>query len=630
MSATTGAYRTTVSAVVLVGAGPGRALPVAVHDRLVRSVVDTNLHLPGMFELTFYDNAGDTVRLGGLDIGTTVQVWGGAPDAQTGTRLITGEVTGLEGRFESSTCFTVVRGYDVTHRLQRARRTRTFLNMTDSDIAARLAREAGLTETRIDPSTTTHPHLGQCDQTDWDFLGQRAAEIGYELSASDGVFHFRRASSVSAAEGPPVDLRFDVDLWTFRPRVTAGNLTPEVEVRVWDPLQAKVIAHSAATGAGAATLSGQQPATLGRTFAGGGLPAAPPPPPPAAVGDLGPAPGVTSHVVHDRPLAVGAAISAAGEQVAGALAEHVASTFAEADGEAAGSPSIQAGTVVSVSGVPAPFGGSWLVTSAQHVFDLAEGGYLTRFVASGRQERSLLGLTSGSGTGRSAPARLPGVCCGVVTNNNDPEKLARVKVALPWLSPDYETDWACVVQFGAGRASGGMYLPEVGDEVLVGFEFADPRRPYVLGGIVNNHSTFDLGGDAIKATGMTGQVVRRGFVSGAGNRLVFHDELPPGGNGPPTASDMVLGTGDGSLALAIDQTAGTITLTCKPAAPNSKSPSGALTIECGDAGVINIVAGQGGSVTVDGGSALSLKAQTSVSIESSGEVAIKGSRITLN
>jgi phage protein D len=625
VSATTGAYRTTVSSVVLVGAG-AVALPVAMRDRLVRSVVDTNLHLPGMFELTFYDNAGDTVRLAGLDIGTTVQVWGGAPDTQAGTRLITGEVTGLEGRFESSTCFTVVRGYDVTHRLQRARRTRTFVNMTDSDIAARLAYEAGLTELRIDPSTTTHPHLGQCDQTDWDFLGQRAAEIGYELSASDGVFHFRKASSVSAAAGPPVDLRFDAGLWTFRPRVTAGNLTPTVEVRVWDPLQATVIAHSAATGAGAATLPGQQPAALGRTFAVGGLPAAAPA---NAVGDLGPAPGPTSHVVHDRPLAVGAAISAAGEQVAGALAEHMASTFAEADGEAAGSPSIQAGAVVSVSGVPAPFGGSWLVTSAQHVFDLAEGGYLTRFVASGRQERSLLGLTSGSGTGRSTPARLPGVCCGVVTNNNDPEKLARVKVALPWLSPDYESDWACVVQFGAGRASGGMYLPEVGDEVLVGFEFADPRRPYVLGGIVNNQSAFDLGGDAIKTTGMTGQVVRRGFVSGAGNRLVFHDELPPGGGGP-TASDIVLGTGDGSLALAIDQTAGTITLTCKPVAPGSKSPSGALTIECGDAGVINIKAGQGGSVTVDGGSALSLKAQTSVSIESSGEVAIKGSRITLN
>lgn len=628
MSTSAGAYTTTVSAVVAVGAGEGRALPDAVRGRLVRTVVDTSLHLPGMFELTFYDNTGDTLALAGLDIGVTVQVWGGELGGLTGARLITGEVTGLEGRFSSSTCFTVVRGYDLTHRLQRAHRTRTFVNVTDSDIATRLAREAGLTRMSIEASTVTHAHIGQCDQTDWDFLGQRAAEIGYELSASDGVFHFRKASSVSTAGALPVDLTFDVDLWSFWPRVTAGNLTPEVEVRVWDPLQAQVVSHSTATASGAASLSGQEPAAFGRTFAASAVPTAPLPSPQPAVGDLGPAPGATSHVVHDRPLAVGAAISSAGRQAADALAEHVASTFAEADGEAAGSPSIQAGAVVAIGGVPAPFGGSWLVTAAQHVFDLAEGGYLTRFVASGRQERSLLGLTSGSG--RSAPARLPGVFCGVVTNNNDTAKLARVKVALPWLSPDYESDWACVVQPGAGRTSGGMYLPEVGDEVLVGFEFADPRRPYVLGGIVNNHTAFDLGGDAIKATGMAGQVVRRGFVSGAGNRLVFHDELPPGGDGPPTASDIVLGTGDGNLALAIDQTAGTVTLTCKPAEPNSKSPTGALTIECGNSGVINIRTGEGGSVNIDGGSALSLKAQTSVKIESSGEVAIKGSRITLN
>jgi hypothetical protein len=112
---------------------------------------------------------------------------------------------------------------------------------------------------------------------------------------------------------------------------------------------------------------------------------------------------------------------------------------------------------------------------------------------------------------------------------------------------------------------------------------------------------------------------------------MFHDEIPPGDGGPPpTASDMVFGTGDGNLALAIDQTAGTVTLTCKPAAPASRSAAGQITIQCGDAGVINIATGAGGSVTIDGGDSLSLKAKTSVSIESTGEVAIKGSKITLN
>ena len=226
---------------------------------------------------------------------------------------------------------------------------------------------------------------------------------------------------------------------------------------------------------------------------------------------------------------------------------------------------------------------------------------------------------------------MPGLACAVVTNNNDETQKGRVKVALPWLSPDYESDWAPVAQFGAGKHSGAMFIPEVGDEVLIGFELGDPRRPYVLGGIVNNATTYDLGGPPVQATGLAGEVVRRGFVSAAGNRLVFHDEMPPGDpEAPPTASDMTLGTKDGNLCLAIDQTAGTITLTCKPAPPGSQAPMGQLTIQCGDAGTINIKTGPGGSVNIDGGGTLSLKAEESISIQSSGQVAIKGAQIMLN
>ena len=87
-----------------------------------------------------------------------------------------------------------------------------------------------------------------------------------------------------------------------------------------------------------------------------------------------------------------------------------------------------------------------------------------------------------------------------------------------------------------------------------------------------------------------------------------------------------------------DQVAGTITLGCSPAAPNSKAEQGTLSIQCGAAGTINITAGSGGTVNVDGGANLNLKAQSSISIQSqgsisiqgSGQVAIKGSQIALN
>lgn len=629
----------TTFALIKVGAD-GSPLPADAEQRMIRTMAETHLHLPGMFEITFNDVSGDVITLAGLSIGTPVQIFGPAGDDGTPRLLIAGEVTSIEGIFERLSFTTVVRGYDKAHRLQRTRRTQTFLNMKDSDIAAQLAEGAGLTVGQIDTSTTTHAHLGQCDQTDWDFLSQRAREIGFETGVRDGEFYFRKASTI-AGGGEPVALTFrdPSGLHSFRPRLTAGNLPPEVEVRVWDPTRATVVSSTAPTATGSAGLT-LDPAAIAATFMSAGGDAD------AAAGDagggesgqdLGPPPASDAYVVSDRLAATGAAAAAAAEEVAAALAEHIGSTFAEAEGEAAGNPAIAAGVAISVDGVPAEFAGSWLVTSARHVFDATEGGYYTSFEVTGRQERSLLGLASAA-AGRAALPRVSGLACGVVStiydpsgDNNNLGSHARVKVALPWLSPTYVSDWAPVLQFGAGKRSGAVFLPEVGDEVLVGFELGDPRRPYVLGGIVNDSTGYDLGGPAVQAAGMAASVIRRGFVSGAGNRLVFHDELPPADSGgPPTASDITLGTKDGSLCLAIDQTAGTVTLSCKPAPPDSQAPSGQLTIQCGDAGIVNITTGPGGSVTIDGGDSLSLKAQASISIESSGQVAIKGSQIMLN
>jgi phage protein D len=609
--------------------GPGGTTPLAddAVGCLVRTVVDTHLHLPDMFELTFHDQTGDVVQTAGLSIGTEVHVLGLTSSGES-VPLIVGEVTSIEGVFERLTFLTVVRGYDKTNRLQRTRRTRTFVNMKDSDIATQLATDGGLTLGQIDTSPTTHDHLGQCDQTDWEFLTQRAREIGFETGMIEGNFYFRKASTVQGASGQPVELTFNQNLRAFRPRLTSGNLAPEVEVRVWDPIQATVVAARTGTTTGTVDLDGEDPAATAQTFAAPAEEDAPAGPSPA-VGNLGPAPGVDAFVVFNRPAATGSAATAAVTAIADSLAEHVGSTFAEAEGDADGDAAIKPGNAVQIDNVPAPFAGTWMVTNSRHVFDMSEGAYQTRFVVSGRQERSLLGLTSAA-TGLPAPPRIPGLAFGVVTNNNDPDQHGQVKVALPWLSPDYESYWAPVMQFGAGKRSGAMFLPEVGDEVLVGFEFGDPRRPCVLGGIVNAASAYSLGGSPIKATGMAAEVVLRGFVSGAGNLLVFHDEIPPGDGAPPSASDIVLGTSDGSLSLKIDQVAGTVTLTCKPAPPASQTAAGQLTIECGDAGTINIKAGAGGSVNIDGGASLSLKAQGSIEIQSSGQVAIKGAQIMLN
>ncbi|HEV2705509.1 MAG TPA: phage baseplate assembly protein V [Pyrinomonadaceae bacterium] len=81
--------------------------------------------------------------------------------------------------------------------------------------------------------------------------------------------------------------------------------------------------------------------------------------------------------------------------------------------------------------------------------------------------------------------RISGVVVGVVTNNQDPDGMGRVKVKFPWLSDMDESNWARVAAPMAGKERGLYFLPEVEDEVLVAFEHGDVRFPYVVGSLWN-------------------------------------------------------------------------------------------------------------------------------------------------
>lgn len=603
----------TVWPTVLVGPEPGTELAGTAAACLVRTEVDTHLLLPAMFALSFEDLTGAALDGAGLEIGAGIQVLAGDGPAD---RLVVGEITAIEGHYEGAVGRTVIRGYDLCHRLQRARRTRSFDDMTDSDIALQMAQEARVPLGEIVETDTVHEHLLQCNQTDWDFLAQRAGEIGYEFGMSDGLFVFRRASAVAETDVGLPQLSMPGPLLRFEPRITSGNLTPDVEVRVWDPLTATLSAAPPMPTA-SHTASAARPQSLtevaalfssaGEDPAAGEADESNPEAGPA----LGPPPSPTAYVVNTLPVA-------SAETASAALAASLGGTFAEAEGDALGSAAIRAGASVKVSGVPGRFPATWLVTRARHVFDLAEYGYHTEFAADGRQDRSLLGLTAAP----AGPMRIPGLVCGVVDDIGDGH--GRVRLTLPWLSTGVQTDWAPVVQFGAGRRSGAMFLPEVGDEVLVGFEFGDPRRPYVLGGVVNEKSEYSLVRKAVLQGpgGEDSSVAWRGFVSASGNWLAFHDEM--GEDPEPQQSQILLGTSDGMFGLSIDVVKGSVELSCLPT-----DPPGQLTIKCGQAGTVNIEAGEGGTMTIDGGDSLTLKSAGSLTVQSQGTVSISGESVSL-
>jgi phage baseplate assembly protein gpV len=232
-----------------------------------------------------------------------------------------------------------------------------------------------------------------------------------------------------------------------------------------------------------------------------------------------------------------------------------------------------------------------------------------------------------SQSGEANGGVLNGVIPGIVTNVLDipplGDSLNRVKVAFPQLSPAWETNWARVVNFGAGKEQGSLFTPEVGDEVLVAFEFGDPRRPYVLGGLQNKKTTVDyggMGGKQVSPLGLGGKVAVRGFVTRAAKLLIEDMPMPEG-----LGAKLTLGMNTDKQGIVIDQKGGTLDINCEPAPPESATPSGALTIKVGDLGSITIQAGATGSITVKTG------AGGKISIgDSTSDVEINGKTIKLS
>jgi uncharacterized protein involved in type VI secretion and phage assembly len=194
----------------------------------------------------------------------------------------------------------------------------------------------------------------------------------------------------------------------------------------------------------------------------------------------------------------------------------------------------------------------------------------------------------------SRAGKVYGVVVGVVTNNQDPEKMGRVKVSFPWLNQTDESNWARVATMMTGKDRGTWFLPEVGDEVLVAFEHGDVQFPYVVGSLWN-------GVDTPPRDNADGQNNERVIKSRSGHELIFGDE---GGKGKVEIKTKA------GHQLLLDDSSGSekITLVDK---------SGGNKIEVDSAS---------GAVSITGQNKISLKAPN-IEITADGSLTMKGAQV---
>ncbi|MGH9196081.1 MAG: VgrG-related protein, partial [Acidimicrobiia bacterium] len=266
---------------------------------------------------------------------------------------------------------------------------------------------------------------------------------------------------------------------------------------------------------------------------------------------------------------------------------------------------------VSLGGAGKPFDGKYMVTTSRHTWT-PERGYATDFVCSGPLDRSLAGMTAGhngssNGSSPSIARRIDGVVPAIVDDTKDPERLNRVKVKFPWADSNYVSDWARVLQLGAGPNRGLMVLPEVNDEVLVAFEQGDIRHPYIIGGLYNGVDK-PYEGTVPMFDGSSGEINKRMFVSRSGHLIAFVESKDSEG--------ISIKTNDKSYYIALDKTKKEIRI----------SSEGELLLHAG--GDVKIEAE--GDIDIKAGKKLSMSAAAGLQIDGGPSTAIKGSKLDLN
>ena len=417
----------------------GSPVKPALAALLLEVRVQHTLMLPSSFTIAFRDPALENVDDAAIRIGAKVEILLAAPEARGLTSVLSGEVVAIESEYGRYGATLIVRGYDASHKLHLVRRSQTFQQMTVADIARKVISANGLRAGTIEAAGGTLEFVQQSAETDWQLLWRLARTVGLEVVPESGQIHLRKP----AATGPATALEWGDKLISFRPRLTGMQQAGSMMVMGWDPKSGRVL-NGTGTPRRTSSPAGAAPAT-----------------------------GPKSEMFGTPST------SAEAKAVADAAAARLGEAGVEAEGVCIGSPALRAGSVITVKGVGTRFGGDYRLSEVTHVF--RDTGFETQFSISGSAARGLLDLMAPE----AAPRFGASLAIGIVTNNNDPDKQGRVRVNFPGLGATVESAWARVAVPQAHGPQGLLMLPQPDDEVVVGFEGGDPRRPYVLGSVWN-------------------------------------------------------------------------------------------------------------------------------------------------
>lgn len=435
------------------------------------------------------------------------------------------------------------------------RKSLSYSAKTDSDIISSIIGTYGLSAS-VAPTSTAWPQQVQYYVTDWDFMLARADANGMIVTVLNGAISVGKPD---ADTSPVLAVGFGSGLLEFNADLNSVTQLGSVKASGWD-YKNQAISSAEASGpvAGPGNLSSQ-------TLSG-------------VVG------------LSDYQLQTTAPVETS-DLTDWSNAQLIKSAYSKIQGEAKfqGTSLVDPGKYITLSGLGDRFNGDHLVSGVVH--DLSDGNWTTEVTVGlspvwFTEEPDVM---SPPASGLLPGAR--GLFNGTVKKMfEDPDSQYRILVNVPLFDPAGAGLWARLSNFYSTSGAGAFFMPEVGDEVVLGFLNEDPRYPVILGSMYSSSTLIPFAG-----LDPNEKNTQKAIVSKSGMILKFDDDLIEFSITTPASNTIIISDHDKKITIS-DQNNNTIVMS-----ENGIAISSPKDISIAADGKLSLTGTQGVTIGASGG-----------------------------
>ncbi|MEM0997919.1 MAG: type VI secretion system tip protein VgrG [Bacteroidota bacterium] len=343
----------------------------------------------------------------------------------------------------------ILKAVDKAAEMTVERKNRYFTESKDDDVFNKIIGEYGLGK---DVESTPYKHEGmiQYSSTDWDFLLSRSDMHGFIVNCDDGKIAMKKPE----VSGAGLTLTYGTDIIKMDLEVDGKNQLGGVEAEGWDMINNEIIKVSAAEPAvpSQGNVDGQE---LSGVLGGGTL----------KLHSTGPIERDMLQSWADSKLLLSRMSRIRGKLIF------------------QGNPKVKPDTLIEIKGAGARFNGEAYVSAVYH-----------RIKEFDWDTEATIGISPQAFTETQKDIQTPpasgmlpavhGLQVGKVQKiDEDPQGQNRILVDVPVIAEAGDGVWARQAAYYATKEAGNFFIPEVGDEVILGFLNADIRYPIILGSV---------------------------------------------------------------------------------------------------------------------------------------------------